>query len=381
VLGGAAVAATEAVGRLGATAFTLVAAALALTSAREAQADSAPDRGAVSVKYLDYLDSQPGADRVQIRAPAVSLLLPLSDQWSFSGTYVADAISGASPAYHTRRLTRLTDHRNAVDGAVTRYFPRGTLSVGASYSKEHDYTSRGLSAQGTLSTEDKNTTFLLGSSFLYDDVYPSYGGFRATKHSSDFIAGVTQVLSKRDIVQANLRYSSVTGYLSDPYKFEDARPDARDIRSVLARWNHQFSAMDGITHLTYRYLWDSWGVRSHTLGLEYVQSLGESWSVTPSVRYYSQTGASFYVATDPLSDNPVPPPAGATYYSEDRRLSTFGAVTLGIKVAKRVDRDWIADVKFEQYEQRGDWALAGKVDSGLATFRARSVLLGLTRFF
>eukprot|EP01036_Dinobryon_divergens_P046603 gene46603-62329_t len=53
-----------------------------------AHAETAPERGYVTFKMLDYLDSQPGADRIRVRAPALSALVPLGDKWSLSGTLI-----------------------------------------------------------------------------------------------------------------------------------------------------------------------------------------------------------------------------------------------------------------------------------------------------
>jgi hypothetical protein len=124
------------------------AAALALPGVQPASADSAPDQRSVSFRYLDYLDRQPGRDRVRIKAPTVHALAPLGSDWSVSGSLVSDAISGASPAYHSSALTRLRDERQAGELSLTRYLADGTVSVGAGYSTEADYVSRGLTAAG-----------------------------------------------------------------------------------------------------------------------------------------------------------------------------------------------------------------------------------------
>ena len=103
------------------------------------------------------------------------------------------------------------------------------------------------------------------------------------------------------------------------------------------------------------------------------------------LRLYSQSEADFYVAVgaaekaDPTT--PTPPPADAKYYSEDQRLSAFGAITLGLKVSKQLNRNWLADVKYEEYEQRAGWSVNGNGDKGLAPFGARSVQIGLSRKF
>ena len=91
----------------------LLAAALALPG--PAHAESPPERGLVSLKVLDYLDSQPGKDRIRVRAPSLLVVAPSNGDWSTSGTLTWDAISGASPAYHSGDLKPLTDYRRAAE--------------------------------------------------------------------------------------------------------------------------------------------------------------------------------------------------------------------------------------------------------------------------
>ncbi|MCX7056623.1 MAG: DUF3570 domain-containing protein, partial [Proteobacteria bacterium] len=46
--------------------------------------------------------------------------------------------------------------------------------------------------------------------------------------------------------------------------------------------------------LGYRYSRDDWGIHSHTLSIEWVQPIGHGWTVTPGLRYYTQSAADFY---------------------------------------------------------------------------------------
>ncbi|WP_431476573.1 DUF3570 domain-containing protein [Massilia eburnea] len=71
--------------------------------------------------------------------------------------------------------------------------------------------------------------------------------------------------------------------------------------------------------------------------------------------------------------------ASAQASSADQRLSGFGAVTLGVKLAKQLNRDWAVDFKVERYEQRGAWRLFGSGSPGLASMRALSLQIGVTR--
>ncbi len=274
-------------------------------------------------------------------------------------------------------LQPYSEQRYAGDLSVTRYTQKGSWTVGTSYSEENDYISRSYSAQGSLSTEDKNTTFTFGGSYTTDTINPSNDEESFyDKRTVSALAGVTQVLTKKDIVQLNLGYSKGRGYFNDPYKLYDERPDRRESKTVMTRWNHHFDGTDGTSRLSYRYYTDNFGINAHTLGLEYVQPLPNDWTVIPSVRLYSQTAADFYQPILPDPGLPLIPP-----YSLDQRLSSFGALTLGIKVEKRIAKDWLVDVKYENYEQRGDWSLTGGGDTVLAPFSATFIQLGISRSF
>ena len=135
----------------------------------------------------------------------------------------------------------------------------------------------------------------------------------------------------------------------------------------------------GTTRLSYRYYTDSWSIDSHTLGFEYVQPLSQGWTVTPLARLYSQSAASFYVNPD-ASSFPFAPSTNDNY-SEDQRVSAFGAHTLGLKVTKQLEAGWILDVKYENYEQRASWRLFGSGSPSQIPFYARNIQLGLSHPF
>ncbi len=369
----------------GAVGAALMAAAMALPLVlpAPARAESAPERGTLAFKYLDYFDSQPGKDRIAVRAPSFLLVAPVGSEWSIASTLTSDVISGASPAFHNAGFAKVFDHRRAGTLEVTRYFGNGSLTVGANVSSENDYVSRGVSLQVTRSNESKNTTWQFGVAHTGDDINPSNRITRnQRKNTNDLLLGVTQVLTADDIAQFNLGYSRGNGYFNDPYKVVDRRPAEHSHTTLMARWNHFFNAVDGTSRASWRYYSDSWGIRSHTFELEYVQPLAGGWTLTPSARMYSQTAASFYVDADPSILPFAPnPPEGASIYSEDARLSAFGAHTLGIKIAKQLNDDWSVDFKVERYEQRAGWTLFGDGSPGLVPFRYRAYQLGLSRQF
>lgn len=364
----------------------LLAAALALpllTAPTPAPADTAPDGASVALKLLDYREHQPGADRVKVLAPALQLQLPLGSRWSTTATLVHDAISGASPAYHSSGLTRLKDYRRAYDLAVSRYFDNSTVTLGGSVSSEADYFSRSLSLQASLSSDDRNTTWTAGLGASADRINPvNQVVVGEHKRSQQALLGMTQVLGVHDTVQINLTLTRGRGYFSDPYKVFDERPRQRDQRTLQLRWNHHLPATGTTLRSSWRWYDDSFGVQAHTLGLELVQPLPGGWTLTPLMRLHTQSAASFYAPADPGSEPFAPnPPAGALHYTQDQRLSAFGARTLGLKLAWQINAGWTADIKVERYAQRGSWRLFGSGSNDIAPFTARSIQAGLAHRF
>lgn len=368
------------------TGRALLAAALALPSIQAAHAESVPERGVIAYKHLDYDDSQPPIDRVSVDADSLMVMAPFQEKWSITGIVTTDTISGASPAWHTSpiSMTQMDDKRDAQDLRLTRYFGLGSLTVGASHSKESDYESKALSLLGSISTEDKNTTFNIGIGRSSDRIDPTNKPtLHEKKYTTDLMLGVTQVLTPKDIAQLNVTHGSGHGYFTDPYKFLDNRPRDKRQTAILARWNHYVEHWDGVSQLSYRYYQDSFGIRAHTLTAEYTQKLTEKWSLTPSLRLYTQSAADFYVESTapPL---PVLPPGyvpGVTIMSYDQRLAAFGARTLGIKLSYQPNKDWIIDLKYEDYVQKTDWRLFGDGSQNLDSFCARSIQVGLARYF
>lgn len=365
---------------------SILAAALALPGV--AMAEGAPTDGVVGFKYLFYKDQQPNLDRITVNSPSVFALLPLGGNWSVEGAFVYDSVSGATPRYHTSvtSASKMTEERTAYDFKVTRYFRRAAVSVGLAGSTEHDYESRAYSADVRLATDDNNTTFSFGYGNTSDDINPTGGGqignIRGERKTAyDYLLGVTHVLTPSDIIKLNRTETRGKGYFSDPYKMLDFRPRARNQTAWLLQWNHHFERWHGTLRSSYRYYSDSFEVKAHTFGFEYAQEMEGGWVVTPAVRYHSQSAAYFYYdpSYGPLGE-PYPPGWPRVYSSADQRLSAFGGITVGAKVAKTFG-PWTADVRYDYLQQRGDWRMSGKGSPGLQPFTAHFLQFGIARKF
>lgn len=362
----------------------LMLAALALPG-MDAAAQSLPESSTLGIGMLHYQDEQPGLQRVKVNSPSLYLSMPLAGQWLVEGGAVLDHLSGATPRYHTAvsGASRMDDRRKAGDVRVTRYFGHAALGLGAALSNENDYRSRAYSASASLSSEDRNTVATLGFGVSNDTISPvNQRVVGERRHTTEFMLGIERVLGKRDVVKADYTHTRGRGYYSDPYKLVDNRPRERDTDALLLRWNHARDHAAAL-RLHYRYFRDSFGIRAHALGGEYERPLAGGWSVTPSLRLYSQSAADFYFdpVYHPLFGEPYPPGyvfGSSTPVTADQRMAAFGAATLGLKLAREIG-GWTAYIKAEQYRQMSSWRWTGSGSPGLARFDARSWQVGAVR--
>ena len=359
----------------------LIAAALALPGILPAHAQTMPDERVVALRYYDYRDWQPGADRMAVRSPSLYALLPLSATMMVEGTLVHDTMSGASPLYHDTLSGAsgigVSDHRAAGDVTVTKYFGSSTLAVGGAYSHERDYASRAASLQWRASSDDRNRTYALGFGAARDRIDSVNGVATGRRRETyDYLAGITQVLRADAIVESSITWSDGRGYYSDPYKLLDARPDRRRIVTWLTRYNQYVPGVDATLRIVYRYLRDSFGDRSHMLEAAWIQSLPAGFTLTPTLRYLTQDAADFY------RDPPFPERfvVGAPN-TADTRLAAFGAITGGVRLAKAFPHGVSVDVALNLYRRRAGWHAGGNGSPAIAEFSARWIEFGLEKRF
>lgn len=358
---------------------------VAAVTSDQARAEDAPAKADISVKFLRYQESQPGLERIHVSSPSVALSLPIAGVWSLDAGVVSDSVSGASPRYHTviSSASKMSDFRRAADLKLTRYFERVKFSLGTSVSTEHDYFSKAISANVSLASEDQNTTWNLGIGSANDRINANTRNVHDKKQGRDYLIGVTQVLTPQDLLQINLTHTRGNGYFADPYKSLDIRPRERFQTALNLRHHHHFTQTDSTLRLHYRNYSDSFGIRAHTLAAELAQPLSDGWTLTPSLRWHTQTAADFYFEPRyTVLYIPVGYKIGSKQFvSEDQRLSAFGARTLGLKLSKQFDADWAIDVSVERYQQRSEWAKSGRNQLGLAPLNASIVQVGLQHQF
>ncbi|MFG1496492.1 DUF3570 domain-containing protein [Saccharospirillum sp. HFRX-1] len=295
------------------------------------------------------------------------------------GSYTVE--SGQLPLDDTFRDTRYT-------GNIQWSAPWGrdwSYSTGVHYSTEHDYESRGLNASLSRYFNQKNTTVTLATNLSMDTLSPEGGvpvglsamaepgspsfnsdfaasrdGSEADKQVTDVILGVSQIINRRALMQFNYSLSFNDGYLSDPYKiiseFDTAggtvqgyryeqRPDSRLKQALFWQGKYQFGSGD-IIDGSYRFLFDDWGMTSHTVDARYRWRFGHQY-LEPQARWYSQSAIDAYqpyVTSAQLADNP-------DALTADYRLGDFDAWTLGVRYGYRFNERTELYTRLAAYRQ------------------------------
>ena len=292
------------------------------------------------------------------------LVAPVGEAWSVDIGVAQETMTGASPWGTILGINgepglimsgaTIRDSRSQVDVTVTHHGDAQSVSVGVSRSDEDDYEAKAIKIGGEWDFNNKLSTLSLGFSYSSDDLSPTdalaFGRIsEADKRTRSLAANYSQVLNKYSTMSAGLNVTKHDGFLTDPYKLRDVRPDERTEWALSLRYRRFFDNRNAALHLDYRYFNDDWGIDSHTIHTAWYQSIGARFQFVPSIRFYSQREADFYFSVDDFS---LPQ---TTSQSSDFRLSGYGAWSFGIKGIYRADT-WDVTVSFDQYradESRG----------------------------
>jgi hypothetical protein len=268
---------------------------------------------------------------VRATGPALLVRKSLADRVSLSASYYVDSVSNASIDVVTN-ASPFKEKRTAYDLGADYVVRDTTLSLGVSKSNEPDYDVSGFSMDVTQETFGGMTTVAMGFSRAVDRVgkkgAPEFNDY--AKHWQ-YRFGLTQILTPRWLASANFEAVSDDGYLGSPYRsarvfgaaVPERNPRTRTSRAV------KFRAIGDIGERTavrgeYRYFWDTWGVKAHTVEAGYSRYFGDPWLADAFIRFNTQKAALFY------SDNAQ---SETLYVSRNRQLGTFNSVGLGGKLS------------------------------------------------
>ncbi|HCC20945.1 MAG TPA: hypothetical protein DEP88_06825 [Verrucomicrobiales bacterium] len=330
---------------------------------------------------LSYQVYQERADRIRIESYYFRTQFDFDNGTTLKFQYLEDAISGASPTgalpgNEQSFLTEIEDVRTGVLYALSHQFGDHTVEAEFSRSSEDDYLSYGFALSDKWELNQKNTTFTYGVNYIDDQVtvlgLPDQG-----KKSYDLFAGVTQIIDKNTTVSINFTMGYSEGYLNDPYKliqrnetinfpgippipvvnvYSENRPDSRFRQVLQLEGKHFFEKANASLDVMLRFSNDDYGVFSQTAEVEWRQGIGDSWEINPFMRYYQQNAADFFTNTlnnIAVVNPPTYPDGSGPHYSSDYRLSSFNALSLGLRLRYEISENISMSAAYEYYTMSG----------------------------
>ena len=224
-------------------------------------------------------------------------------------------------------ISQKLDKQNTIGGRIggSTEYDYNSLSVGFDYShlSKDENTSIGFSAQAfidqwTLIYPDE----LRGTAKAATDQRQSYNGALT----------ISRVLNKRMQIALNLEATYMNGLLSTP--FHRVYFQEQNEAKIELLPSNRLKVPIGVrlnTHITefliartyYRYYWDDWGVRAHTVSLELPVKINRFFSIAPFYRYHTQTAADYFLPYKQHSINDA-------FYTSDYDLSAVSSNSFGL---------------------------------------------------
>lgn len=332
----------------------------------------------VRLRYMYYTEHQSdGTERMTIEAPMAMVRQNLDPDNSIEGVFTYDGISGASPFY-LDSVSSASIRDSRTEGQIKYSHRSGNtlLNTTVFTSDEDDYKSLAGTVDAIHSIENTDTQITAGISHSADEVSSTLYLFKGrNRDTTSASAGIVQILDEDTMLSSGVSFAYSQGYLSDPYKSLDNRPDSRSEVIWMNRMVHYVAALDGSIHADLRLASDDWGINSQTLELSYYQPFMEEWLIRPVLRYYSQHKATFF------KDNFPPDLSQTGYYSADQRMGTFGSLTPGIRLQRNFCEDWSLDFSVDWMQQRSEWSLQGGSGSQFQALHAVFYGVGLLKRF
>ena len=214
-------------------------------------------------------------------------------------------------------------------------------AVGATLSGsfEYDYYSIGVGINGSKKSKDNNRQISLRLQTFQDRlslIYPielRNGSPTGSASRDTYTASITisQVVNTRFQMMLLLDPSYQHGYLSLPFNrvyFNDntvaieSLPASRFKIPIGIRANY-FIGDRLIVRALYRYYWDDWNLKGHTIDLETTVKITPFISLTPFYRYYTQSAVRYFASYAAQSK-------GAEFYTSDYDLSKFESHFAGL---------------------------------------------------
>lgn len=295
--------------------------------------------------------SYSGGD-ITVRGPSVLIRKKVGDSLSLTYNYYEDMISSASIDV---KLSASPYHEIRKQNSFGADYLHGktTYSLGYIYSREPDYIASTSYYSISQDMFGDLTTISLGYRRAWDQVYRDLCAaphpnnqecpdiindptFHQRADHRGYTFGLTQILTRNLLANLNYEIDTDQGYLANPYRqirysspggvgftlAPQIYPNTRtsNAASVLLKYYLPWRAtLSG----SYRFYHDTFGIVGNTLEADYTMPMWKGWIFDGSLRYYTQTHASFYSDLFPYANY-------SNFMARDRELAAFHSLTAGI---------------------------------------------------
>lgn len=359
-----------------------------------ALADAPPTQSSISYKISNYQEDDltrseapfGELDRYDIDVHQIQLISPLGRNMSLHVDANYESLSGASPWFTSRGLdgepivnlsgaSGISDRRSELSVGSRYYLENGSLAGNIGYSEENDYRAVYFGLNGERHYNRDLTTVSAGLSYSSDEIFPTDAALfnrvsEEDKQSASLFVSVSQIINQVSSFQTAISFTEQSGFLSDPYKLRDIRPEDKTQIAWSNSYRRFFVLANAALHLNYRYYHDDFGISSHTGEVSWHQNFGDRFQIVPQLRYYSQAAADFFTNVDDFL-NPT-----SEYQSSDYRLSAFGAISGGIS-AIWATRTWKTTLTVERYLADDKYSAYDVTQPSTALVRYNRISLGV----
>lgn len=285
-----------------------------------------------------------GTEKLTDASNIIVVKVPLDSINSLSGTFGADYYTSASTDNINNNVSSASSKDVRAYGSIA--YQRKNLKQGstwgarAGFSIEYDYSS----IQGGLSYSKEfnegNSEFSLSAQAFIDRwslIYPSelrgeVSLPQSDRQSYNLQMGFAQVINKRLQMHLSVDAIYMKGLLSTPfhrvYFADQLSPDIERLPGsrlklpVGLRLNY-FPFDNFVVRSYYRFYWDDFGIRAHTLSLETPIKLSNTFTISPFYRYNSQTASDYFAAFAVHNST-------EEFYTSDYDLSELSSHKVGV---------------------------------------------------
>lgn len=321
-----------------------------------------------------------GTEDLQVYAAQASLDSQKDSTHAFHLDAGIDIISSASTDKidFVMSSASVLDARTHLNAGYRRFFRKGfSAGVQSGLSFESDYLSLAESFSLTHMNSSRTREWSLDAQVFFDDlrwgrlnngkpqklIYPHelrntawFDIYR--RNSYNILLGIFQVINKRMSLGFYPGVSYQHGLLSTPFHrvyFADGslRVENLPVRRLKIPLGVQLNTFVGrrmILRTYYRFYWDDFGTRAHTISVEGPVKLTHALAVTPFLRLYTQSQANYF---KPYAEHEL----SEEYFTSDYDLSTFNSIKagLGIRYAylsqKKSELFKAFEIRYAQYRR------------------------------